>query len=237
MKPVDKGDYIPDFNQHGDAKPELEARLGLFCSYCEAPACAQQLDVEHIYPQAKTAHPNRSKKWRNFLLSCKTCNTYKSQHLGNGKQLKMLKQYLWPHIDNTFRAFEYSSNGSVNVNPNLSIVSALVIPLAQATIDMAGLMLTQNIADNYERLGIAYSHIKKREEAWGVARRALIAYEENPSPNMTETVLDNCMNTGYFSIWMKVFSAHPNMCARFVDACNASPDCFNAGVAIARGRT
>ena len=94
MKPVNKGRSILGLNVHGEAKPDLLERLGEFCSYCECPGAAQQLHVEHIYAQAKTAHPNLSKAWRNFLIACGTCNTYKSKHLGNDRQRKLLKKFL-----------------------------------------------------------------------------------------------------------------------------------------------
>ena len=233
MRPVNKGAYIADFRQHGDAKPELIARLGPFCSYCEAPAAAQHLDVEHIYSQS--AYPGRKLKWRNYLLACSTCNTYKSKYLGNGKQPSLFKRILWPHIDNTFRALQYTPDGRVVPAPSVPAGRA---PLAQAAIEMAGLMLTQSIAADYHALGVAYSHIKKREEAWEVAERALDAYAENPSARMTDHILDSCRSTGYFSIWMTVFSAHPAVLIRFVDACKAAPTCFDGvGGAIARGRT
>src|ERR1035441_7072380 len=132
MKPVDKGASVHGIRQYGDAKPELITRLGQACSYCECPGEPQQLHVEHIYPEANTAHPNLARSWRNFLIACGTCNTYKRHHLGDNRQTGLLKSLLWPHWDNTIKAFNYLPDGRVELAAGLTPDQ---IALATATRD------------------------------------------------------------------------------------------------------
>ena len=236
LKPVDKGPNVRGLNAHGDAKPELLARLGEFCSYCECPGSPQQLHVEHIFAKAETAHPNLSKNWRNFLLACSTCNTYKSHHLGNGRQVRLLSRFLWPHIDNTFNSFEYVSNGQVFPKPGLP---AGTRALAKATVEMIGCMRSPAATVDYEALGIAYDGIKKREEAWGIAERARDAYRENSSSAQLATICDTCYKTGHFSVWMAVFGAFSEVRRALILKCKAAPACFDAltSALIKRGRS
>jgi len=234
MKPVEKGETLHGFHNHGEAKPELLARLGEFCSYCECPGSAQQLHVEHIYPEADTAHPGRSTNWRNFLIACNTCNTYKYLHLGSGRQRGLLKRFLWPHIDNTFRAFEYHADGRVELTANLP---ANVRNLATATREMVGLMRSPAVTVTYVEAGIAYDGIQKRSDAWGIAQRARAAFEENPTPNQLASLLDNAVKTGHFSIWMQVFHDRPNVRLELIHAFRAAVACFGPNAqSIQRGR-
>lgn len=233
MKPVDKGKDLGTFNKHGDAKPELLARLGEFCSYCECHGSPQQLHVEHIYPQKP--HPEKSKVWDNFLLACVTCNTYKRYHLGDGTQSSLNDHFLWPHLDNTFNAFKYQPNGLVSVKSGLP--SDIKI-LADATLDMCGAMRSPAVTTKYSDLGIAYDGIEKRDNVWKIAELALVAYEENPSENQLKTVCDNCYSNGYFSIWMEVFVAYSEVRKALINKCKAASSCFDSTNAtpILRGR-
>jgi uncharacterized protein (TIGR02646 family) len=235
MKPVDKGPHIGGLGGHGDAKPDLLARLGEFCSYCESSGYPQQLHVEHIYQKATTAHPRLTNNWHNFLLACPTCNTYKSHHLGNGRQIGLLKRFLWPHIDNTFAAFNYDSTGRVFPNPDLP---HRIAALARDTITMVGLMQSPGAARDYSALEVAYDGASKRVEAWEIAKRAREAYLENSSPAQLRAVCDTCYCTGHFSIWMAVFHSQPIVRRALIIKCKADPSCFDATTSapIVRGR-
>ncbi len=234
MKPVNKGATITGLSNYGQAKPDLIDRLGEFCSYCESPGLPTQLHVEHIYPQADTAHPGRDRSWRNFLLSCATCNTYKRNHLGNGQQVHLLKRYLWPHLDNTYNAFDYHRDGRVTVKANLD---PAITALVNRVIDMVGLLKSPGAAVSYENTGIAYDGISRRAEAWGIAHTALAAYVENPTPNQLRSIRNTCKKTGHFSIWMTVFHAHPVVRQALIAECKAAPECFDAGThPLTRGR-
>ena len=75
MRPILRGDPpSTQFDYYEDAKADLVARLGLFCSYCERPI-KTNLAVEHILP--KTIYKDLELEWSNFLLSCVNCNSCK----------------------------------------------------------------------------------------------------------------------------------------------------------------
>jgi uncharacterized protein (TIGR02646 family) len=196
--------------------------MGSFCSYCERFVNKHDLHVEHIYPQKP--HPERSRKWRNFLLACSTCNTYKDKHLGHTKQARLLKRYAWPHLDNTFLAYIYEASGSVHVS---ATISADAQTLSQATLDMVGLMKTPDAAAAYEILGIAYDGKTTREELWGTAETARMAYQENPSQIQLAATVNLAKSTGHFSIWMEVFKNHMVVRQRLITEMAADPTCFD----------
>ena len=82
MRPVLRGSRPVDDNgnekllrEHKKARPDLIARIGQYCSYCEMKLDAT-LDVEHVQP--KKHHPDLRLEWNNFLLACKNCNSTKS---------------------------------------------------------------------------------------------------------------------------------------------------------------
>lgn len=223
MKPVDKGEDLGTFRDHKHAKPDLLARLGEFCSYCECPGSPQQLHVEHIYPQKP--HPEKSKDWDNFLLACATCNIYKRHHFGDGTQSSLNDRFLWPHLDNTFNAFKYHPDGLVSTKSSLP---PDIKVLADATLDMCGAMRSPAVTTRYKDLGIAYDGIDKRNSVWKIAELALVAYEENPSENQLKSICNNCYSNGYFSIWMEVFAAYPEVRKAFINKFKAASSCFDA---------
>jgi uncharacterized protein (TIGR02646 family) len=232
VRPVDKGEDVVGLAKHENAKPELVARLGEFCCYCESYGSPQQLHVEHI--RSQKAHPLLVALWANLTLACTTCNTYKRHYLGDGRQSGMLKRFLWAHLDNTFNAFSYEANGHVLPRTTLS---ADLINLAQATCDMIGLMKSPAVAAGYQDLGIAYDGVKKRQEIWGIAQTAVEAYQENPSPKQIKSIADACYKTGHFSIWMEVFRRHQDVRLALIERCKGAKACFDANsLPIARGR-
>lgn len=218
--------------RYEDAKPDLIARLGEFCCYCEAAASPQQLHIEHI--RSQKAHPLLVKTWANLTLGCTTCNTYKRHYLGDGRQLHMLRRFLWAHLDNTFNAFAYEANGHVAPKAGLPQDLAAV---AQDTCDMIGLMRSPAVADDYNELGIAYDGVKKRQEAWGIANTALDAYQENPSANQIKAIADTCYKCGHFSVWMEVFKQHRDVRLALIERCKGAAACFDGEASpVARGR-
>lgn len=223
MKPVKKGNLRRNFTAYGEAKPELINRLGQHCSYCEAFGAPQNLDVEHIYP--KKPHPEYELKWKNFLIACKSCNTYKSIHLGNGRQTRLESRFVWPHKDNTFKAYEYFPDGRIEVHQGLK---KSVRRAAEATRDMVGLLRSPARAVEFEKLGISYDGASKRSEQWGQADGFRTLYLQNPTPFTATTIADGAVQMGYFSIWMAVFHDRPEMRRELVRAFKADRDCFDA---------
>src|ERR1700730_16188143 len=98
MRPVERGTAPRVYTNYQDAGPDLQARLGDYCSYCERQI-ETNLAVEHVQPKdSQTALRNT---WTNFLLGCVHCNSSK------GKQPVSVPDFLWPDLDNTLRAFDY----------------------------------------------------------------------------------------------------------------------------------
>lgn len=74
MRAVDKGEAPEtEYKKYQDAEPELEARIGAYCSFCEM-SIKHVPEVEHR--ETKVAG-GELLKWENLLLSCKYCNTRK----------------------------------------------------------------------------------------------------------------------------------------------------------------
>lgn len=222
MKPVERGPSPKVYSAYGDAKPDLIARLGMHCSYCEASADPQNLAVEHIYP--KKPHPARALLWSNFLISCNTCNSYKGIHLGNGKCKNLFVRYLWPHLENTFRAYKYHPDGSVDVRTG---VTGETLDAAKRTLDMAGLVLSSANAASYQKLGLVYDGLSKRKQQWGQIVGFRTRYEREPTPDNVDFVATNAALMGYFSIWMEAFEQHPEVRRALIRAFQADPACFD----------
>ena len=103
MRPVDKGAAPQkEYKQYKDAEPDLEERIGAYCSFCEM-SINHVPEVEH--KEAK-ACGGEELAWDNLLLSCKYCNTRKGTHVGKGDKDK----YLWPDEDDTFHAYLYDKD-------------------------------------------------------------------------------------------------------------------------------
>ena len=232
MKPVSKGPAPRNYLAYETAKPDLIAQIGQQCSYCEAPGDPQALHVEHIYP--KYPHPERERNWDNFLLACVTCNSYKSIHLGNKRRRGLERRYLWPHLDNTYTAFEYLQDGRVSANP---AVTPSIQKAAKAIQEMAGILRSPAKARKYAKLGIAYDGVDKRKELWQIILSQRAIYLSNPTPNGVAAIALAAPRLGYFSIWMKAFEARPEVRQALITAFKADTACFDADTrAVPKGR-
>lgn len=224
MKPVKKRPSEKVFSKYQNAKPDLVADVGGYCSYCEMgnghPAL---LDVEHIYPQK--SHEKLEKRWRNFLLSCSTCNTYKAKAQGGERQHKILKKHLWPHLDNTFNAFKYTDSGLIEIAPGLP---SNLVNLAQQTLDMIGLLKSPARAKDYEEISLAYSGADLRADMWKVATNRKKVYESKNGglPEASYIALE-ASKMGYFSVWMEVFRDRPEVRKELIRVFRADPNCFD----------
>lgn len=128
MRPVEKGAApAAAYANYAAALPDLEQRLGRYCSYCER-YIATNLAVEHVQP--KSLVPALALTWSNFLLACVNCNSCK------GDTPVTVTDYLWPDNDNTLRAFEYRTGGVVALH---STLAAPVRAKAQASAALVGL--------------------------------------------------------------------------------------------------
>jgi len=212
MRPVDKGDAPKQYSDYKKARNDLAGRIGWYCSYCEMPV-KNMIEVEHVVP---IKNGGAELDWENFLLSCKYCNTLKSDRntSRNG--------YFWSDKDNTFLAFTYQSaiikaNGQLNSSQ---------VRIAQSTIDLMGLDRYQGGANEPTK---ADSRWNSRDEAWGVAYDSLTDWNSLPCEEMRRQIGRTASGTGHFSIWMEVFKNISEIRKELISSFTGTDrNCFNA---------
>jgi hypothetical protein len=60
--------------------------------------------------------------------------------------------------------------------------------------------------------------ISQRREAWQQAEIALDDLLHSPSEALKQAITREALATGFFSVWMTVFAAQPDMLQRFIRA-------------------
>ncbi|MBI3309995.1 MAG: HNH endonuclease [Serratia liquefaciens] len=225
MRPVRKGispNGQVDFDSYKKAYSHLVGRIGGYCSYCER-RIATNLAVEHIQPKdGPHGHPDLIGRWSNFLLACVNCNSTK------GDKEVVLSDLLLPDRDNTFLAYSYSADGKVAPAPQLSPAQQTI---AKKTLSLTGLdkKVSQIFDDNGKV--VALDRESQRKEAWGTAQEALNDVVNNPgNAAVLRLTAVLAKETGFFSIWMTVFSGQPTMLLRIIEAFEgtAASGCFDA---------
>jgi uncharacterized protein (TIGR02646 family) len=190
MRPVDKGVAPQEYTDYGQARHDLAERIGYYCSYCEMRVL-NSIEVEHILPQNQEGEVL---SWSNFLLSCKYCNTIKSDHNKN------TSDYFWPDRDNTDLVFEYEENAVISPKPDLT--TPQLTDKANATIALMGLNrkpgepIPPTEADTRWR---------SRKEAWDEARKSLNNWKQAQCQPMAIQIAICSRASGHYSIWRKVF--------------------------------
>lgn len=218
MRPVNRGS-IPtnrqsqpkQYTEYGNARRDLIERLGEYCSYCEMELDSS-LAVEHVQP--KEHHSQLEREWTNFLLACTNCNSTK------GQKNPELNTIFWPHLDNTFSAFEYGNEGIVQSSSNLSRAQTAI---AVATIALTGLAKSVNQQTVSDRRWL------NRREAWNIAQESKQDLVECDCEPMRCQIVRTAVGKGYWSIWMTVFADDRDMLNRFIHAFpGTAQDCFDA---------
>ena len=221
MRPVERGEVPVDpitglpkvFACYEDARGDLLNRLGCFCSYCEM-RIENAPNVEHIAPKSRDTE--RERDWDNLLLSCNHCNPTK------GKALRRLEEHLWPHLDNTARAFRYDEGGRMHVADWLA---ADVRRRALRTRNMIGL-------DPREMTPAALRRRGHRRDAWTIAVTNRERLRVAPSDALRETIVELARSRGYWSVWMTVFADDPDMRRRLIAGFKGTAaGCFDANAA------
>ncbi|WP_270822952.1 HNH endonuclease [Aeromonas sp. QDB14] len=222
MRPVRKNasPINGDFNKYEDAKPELVSRLGQYCSYCERMV-PTLLAVEHIEPKdGDYKQPHLERRWSNFLLACTNCNSSK------GSKKVDFKELLFPDRDNTFYAFSYNDDGTVSPSLALNVNQK---KLAENTLKLVG--LDKPIQEHLDSNGefVYLDRVGQRMGAISEAQEALKCFLSAPSQEMKNMIVSLAKAKGFFSIWMKVFHAHPDMKILFVRGFNGTElsGCFD----------
>jgi hypothetical protein len=222
MRPVRRG-VVPEqdgkpreYAAYGDARDDLIARLGDYCSYCEIP-CAEGPAVEHVQPKdGKHGHPELECVWTNFLLGCRYCNSVK------GKTRVSTVDYYWPDQDNTFRAFKYDVEQAPKLADGLSPTEKA---RAKKTLELTGL----DREPGHRKLTNKDRRWIKRRQAWQMAALSLDHLQRKPSEEMREQIILLAKGTGFWSVWMTVFSGDADMRRRLVVGfVGTEAECFDA---------
>ena len=222
MRPIRRGisPIIGDYQDYKDAKPDLVARLGLYCSFCER-RIATNLAVEHVQPKGLAAYAHLIGRWDNFLLACVNCNSSKGDRDVN------VAKVLLPDRDNTFTAMQYLSDGSIVASP--IAVAAGLTQMVTDTLALTGLDKAALNSPDANGRQVALDRVRQRMEAWLVAieaRDELAISLQNIA--LQSQIVKTAAATGFFSIWMTVFQGNANMLNRFVDAFDGTraSECF-----------
>ncbi len=228
MRPIRRGTspQAGDFKNYKAAFPHLLSRLGFFCSYCER-YLSTGLEVEHLqHKDPNDGFPELVGRWENFLLSCKNCNSTKNTKIVHPSS------FLLPDRDNTFFAFQYKPDGTIDVAtglpPNLAA-------LAENTLRLVGLQKPAHEQMDEQSQRVYIDRVSQRMQAWGQAQMAyedLIAEPDNMALRRTITSL--ALKTGFFSVWMSVFANHILMQLEFMAAFTGTleSECFHPSTAL-----
>lgn len=215
MRPVNKGASTKIYARYQDAVDDLEAKLGLYCSYCERRIPVGG-EVEHMSPKSSGG---ALLDWENFLLACKTCNTAK------GKKPASHATSLWPDIDNTMLALSYSPGGFVTLRSGLSTA---VKPLAQKLVDL--LNLTRHKQGPGRKPTRRDKRWEQRDQIWSLAeikKAELSSAKQRERVKDMNNIVQIAQGFGFFSVWMTVFNDIPDMKKLLIQAFKSTAtDCF-----------
>lgn len=209
-RPLDANNNPIQFTDHKYARDYLIERIGDYCSYCEAPLFLPA--IEHVQP--RSLNENLKIEWDNFLFACTHCNSIKSK-----KDTSVLLNYLWPDLDNTFRAFIYENGNIPKVNDSLTSQQQVI---ASNTIQLTGLDRSVSPDKRNDRRYI------KRNEAFQKAEQAKMDLQSFDNPVIRKRIEEQAISTGFWSIWMTVFQDDVDMRRRLIAAFKGtSTDCFD----------
>ncbi|MGR6781788.1 HNH endonuclease [Moritella viscosa] len=187
MRPVERPGYTGTvYLTYKSYLPSLITTFGQYCSYCER---MEKLDVEHVAPASKNAGLILS--WDNFLLGCARCN----RDFKKAKNDNRLG-YVWPDKQNTFQLLDYLHDG--RVKPSLPETSALFTDVK----NLVDLVRLDDGAEIQKPLNLG------RRTAFKIANRAKKSYADGYST--IADIVDQA-TSGYWSVWVTVFSEHPDV--------------------------
>jgi uncharacterized protein (TIGR02646 family) len=220
MRPINRGTspIVGDFGNYRDSFRFLVARIGFFCSFCER-RIATNLAVEHIQPKAAGLYPELIGHWDNFLLGCVNCNSTK------GATDVRLDRYYMPDRDNTFYAFSYLPDGTVQ--PRATLTGAQK-EIATRTLELTGLEKERVVAVNEHGKEVAVDRVGQRMETWMTAEMSKQDLAESPNDWFRRQIVRTALEAGYFSIWMAVFEEDTEMRRLLIEGfIGTAADCFD----------
>ena len=204
MRPITRSDKFDasgnpvEYNPWGEAKRELVAEIGSYCSFCCKKLTRSALHVEHIYAKnyedssGAKIYDYRKYHWNNFLLGCVNCNSVKGS-----KDIASRNPFM-PHEDNPLHFVDVGSGGLITQkNPLPSDESARI----QAYFDLVGIDRRPGHSK--------YSHKDDRWEyrmkAYDLAMRYHTKYNSGEAD--IETIVELATSQGFFAVWYTVFKA------------------------------
>jgi uncharacterized protein (TIGR02646 family) len=228
MRPIRRGDapQSDDYADYKDAKPDLVARLGPYCSFCERPVVTQ-LAVEHVQPKGLPAYAHLIGRWSNFLLACVNCNSTKKDKEVDPANL------LLPDRDNTFAAFHYLPDGTIE--PSAHAAANGLQAMADDTLRLTGLDKAALNTPDENGKQVALDRMSQRMEVWLTAEEAKRDLQNNPVNHLLcDYIIKLAAKTGFFSVWMAVFTDNSAMLSRLIDAFSgtAGSGCFAVNGAV-----
>lgn len=184
---------------------DLVINFGFYCSYCERP---DSLDIEHVIPQSSPAGQHLVVDWNNLLLGCPSCNRDHKSNINNTRN-----GYVWPDEVDSFSHYEYFSSGDLKVKSTLDNADKTK---AQATIDLCGLAPPPKSNANQSKDFLW----QQRMKVWVVAEKFKADYIAG------NTTVGNIVTfsemSGFWSIWITVFSGHDDVINAISDAYNGT---------------
>ena len=199
MRRLDRGPWPEEagqpkvFHPYQRAKRDLLDRLGPYCSYCERTG---DLHVEHVVPQNRKC--DLAEEWTNLLWAAGIATRHK------GDRNESRDGYTWPDDDVLWSPFEYLPEGIVRVNPSLPEPDH---QKSERLFDLVGLGRSPESDPQAKDLRFI-----RRREAWQTA--TLFHRRLNDGCGSVELVLGAAKHSGFWSVWMTVFSDWPEVCAR-----------------------
>ncbi|WP_299621835.1 HNH endonuclease [Pelagibius sp.] len=206
------------YEEYQDALDDLADQIGLFCSYCEMPI-KNAPEVEHVQP--KSLEPDLALEWSNFLLGCKSCNSTKGNTPVN------LKVIAFPDTDNTFRGLSYNRD-RIEVSNSLGEDQAALMGRIVRLVKLHRHPHELQPRDRPTRRDRRY---KFRGEAWILAEEMKQTYVDSGHDSTIGKLITDklALEKGFFSIWMTVFSDHPEMLNGFIKSFpGTAQNCFDA---------
>jgi len=123
---------------------------------------------------------------------------------------------LLPDRDNTFAAFDYLPDGTIE--PSQLTVETGLQAEAQATLELTGLHKAAMYTPDINGKQVALDRVSQRMNIWLIADEARTDLENSPKNQpLRDWILRNAIATGYFSVWMTVFSHDPDMRSRLIN--------------------
>ena len=159
---------------------------------------------------------------------CCCCMAVHGVNCNSAKQAKnvILANVLLPDRDNTFAAFSYLPDGTVQP----STLATALMGKASDSLALTGLDKKISVSLDENGRQVALDRVSQRMETWAVAVEAKSDVEANPdNVAVKDGVIRVAKAYGFFSIWMTVFSGDSDMRNRLIDAFEGTREsgCFD----------